>query len=84
MQNVEQNDTSRLRVDKNFTSHRKRIHWDLLAADHFIAVVFSGKRGKGGVDDTTSQTQHKVKRAFFLDVVVAQSATIRKLLASKN
>ena len=32
-----------------------------LAADGLVAVVLGGKGLQGGLDDTTTQTEHKVK-----------------------
>ncbi len=55
-----------------------------LAADHLVAVVLLGQQSQAGLDDTTSQAQHQVKGGLLLDVVVAQSAAILKLLAGKD
>ena len=57
---------------------------NLLATNHFIAVVFSGERSEGRVNDATSQTEDKVERALFLDIIVTQSSPVLELLASED
>ena len=47
-----------------------------LAANHLLAVVLGGKGLERGLDDTTTETEDKVKSRLLLDVVVGKSATI--------
>ena len=35
--------------------------WNLLAADHLVAVVLGGQDAQTGLDDATTQTQHQMK-----------------------
>jgi hypothetical protein len=55
-----------------------------LAANHLFAVELAGQGLEGGLDDATTQTQHQVQGGLLLDVVIAQGATILKLLAGKD
>jgi hypothetical protein len=41
-----------------------------LSADHLVAVVLARQRLERWLDDTTPQSQHQVKRALLLNVVV--------------
>ena len=55
-----------------------------LAADHLLAVVLGGKGLERGLDDTTTETEDKVKSRLLLDVVVGKSAAILKLLSGED
>jgi len=55
-----------------------------LAADGLLAVVLGGEGLEGRLDDTTTETEDKVKGGLLLDVVVAQGAAILQLLTSKD
>ena len=55
-----------------------------LAADHLVLVVLAGKHEEGGLDDTTTETEHKVKGGLLLDVVVREGAAVLKLLARED
>lgn len=55
-----------------------------LAADGLLAVVLGSKSLERGLNDTTTETEDKVKGRFLLDVVVAQSTAILELLTSKD
>jgi hypothetical protein len=55
-----------------------------LAADGLVAVVLGGKGLQGGLNDTTTETEDKVKSGLLLDVVVGESAAIFKLLSGKD
>ena len=47
------------------------------AADHLVAVVLLGQDPQGGLDDSTTQSQHQVKGGLLLDVVVRQSPELQ-------
>lgn len=36
-----------------------------LSADHLVAVVLHGQNTEGGLNDTTTQTEHQVKGGFW-------------------
>lgn len=55
-----------------------------LAANHLLAVVLGGKGLERGLDDTTTETEDKVKSRLLLDVVVGKSAAILKLLSGED
>jgi len=55
-----------------------------LAADHLLAVVLGGKSLQGGLNDTTTETEDKVKGGLLLDVVVRKSSAVFKLLAGED
>ena len=55
-----------------------------LAANLLFAVEFLGKRGKGRIVDSSSQSQDQVQRRFLLDVVVAECASVFQLLSGKD
>lgn len=55
-----------------------------LAADVLLAVVLGSELLKRGLDDTTTETEHKVEGRLLLDVVVGKSAAVLELLASEN
>ena len=55
-----------------------------LAADHLVLVVLAGKHEEGGLDDTTTETEHEVKGGLLLDVVVREGAAILELLARED
>ena len=58
-------------------------------ADHFLALVLSGKGSKRGLNlegthTTTSQTEDKMESRFLLDVVIRESSAIFELLTSED
>jgi len=53
-------------------------------ADKLIAVVLLSEKLQRWLDDTASQPKNEMKSGFFLDVVIRQSPSIFKLLASKD
>ena len=55
-----------------------------LAADHLVLVVLAGKDEEGGLDDTTTETEHEVKGGLLLDVVVREGAAVLELLARED
>jgi hypothetical protein len=55
-----------------------------LAADHLVAVVLGGKSLERGLDDTTTETEDKVKSRLLLDVVVGKGAAILELLSGED
>jgi hypothetical protein len=55
-----------------------------LAADHLLAVVLGGEDLEGGLDDTTTETEHQVEGGLLLDVVVRKGTAVLKLLASED
>jgi hypothetical protein len=55
-----------------------------LAADHLLAVVLGGKSLQGRFNDTTTETEDKVKSGLLLDVVVRKSSAVFKLLAGED
>merc|ERR1719433_2188230 len=55
-----------------------------LPADHLVAVVPLGQDAQGGLDDSSSQSEHQVEGGLLLDVVIRQSAPILQLLSSKD
>jgi hypothetical protein len=55
-----------------------------LAADHLLAVVLGGQGLERRLDDTTTETEDKVKSRLLLDVVVGKGAAILELLAGKD
>jgi hypothetical protein len=55
-----------------------------LAAHLLVAVELLCKSSKGGLNHTTTKSEHQVKGGFLLDVVVRQGAAIFELLASKD
>ena len=55
-----------------------------LSAHKLLAVKLLGKSSKGGVKDTTSQSQHQVKGRLLLDIVVRKSAAVLELLTSED
>ena len=44
-----------------------------LPADHLVAVVPLGQDAQGGLDDSSSQSEHQVEGGLLLDVVIRQS-----------
>ena len=44
-----------------------------LPADHLVAVVPLGQDTQGGLDDSSSQSEHQVEGGLLLDVVIRQS-----------
>ena len=60
-----------------------------LSADHFFALVLSGESSERGLNGdgssaTTSESEDQVEGGLLLDVVIAESATILKLLACED
>ena len=55
-----------------------------LAADLFVTVVLASKNLERGLDDTTTETEDKVKGGLLLDVVVREGAAVLELLTSKD
>merc|ERR1719433_2162318 len=55
-----------------------------LPADHLVAVVPLGQDTQGGLDDSSSQSEHEVEGGLLLDVVVGQSPPILQLLPGKD
>merc|ERR1719333_699147 len=55
-----------------------------LPADHLVAVVPLGQDAQGGLDDSSSQSEHQVEGGLLLDVVIRQSPSILQLLAGKD
>jgi hypothetical protein len=60
-----------------------------LSANHLLALVRSGKSGKGGLDGNgasaaTSESEDEVKGGLLLDVVVGEGASVLELLASED
>ena len=55
-----------------------------LPADHLVAVVPLGQDTEGGLDDSSSQSEHQVEGGLLLDVVVRQSPPILQLLPGKD
>ncbi|ORY94220.1 hypothetical protein BCR43DRAFT_359393 [Syncephalastrum racemosum] len=55
-----------------------------LAADVLLAVVLGGELLQRGLNDTTTETEHKVKGRLLLNVVVRKGAAVLELLASEN
>merc|ERR1719333_1462092 len=55
-----------------------------LPADHLVAVVPLGQDAQGGLDDSSSQSEHEVEGGLLLDVVIRQSPSILQLLAGKD
>ncbi|GAO45925.1 hypothetical protein G7K_0171-t1 [Saitoella complicata NRRL Y-17804] len=55
-----------------------------LAADHLVAVVLGSQSLKRGLNDTTTETEDKVKGRLLLDVVVGESAAILELLSGED
>jgi len=53
-------------------------------ADHLVAVVLTSKNDEGGLETTTNKTEHKVKSALLLDVVVGKGVAVLKLLAGED
>jgi hypothetical protein len=64
------------------TNRHKTTH--SLAANHTFAVVLLGQGSQGGLNHTTTQTQHQVQRGLLLDVVVAECAAVFQLLAGED
>ena len=54
------------------------------AADLLVTVVLAGKNLERGLDDTTTETEDKVKGGLLLDVVVREGAAVLELLTSKD
>jgi hypothetical protein len=55
-----------------------------LAADHLLAVVLGGESLERGLNDTTTETEDKVKSRLLLDVVVGKGTTILELLSGED
>ena len=55
-----------------------------LAADHLLTVVLAGEGLEGGLNDTTTEAEHKVEGGLLLDVVVRESAAILELLTGED
>ena len=55
-----------------------------LAADHLLTVVLAGEGLEGGLNDTTTEAEHKVEGGLLLDVVVRKGAAVFELLAGEN
>ena len=55
-----------------------------LAADHLLAVVLGGESLERGLNDTTTETEDKVKSRLLLDVVVGKGAAILELLSGED
>ena len=55
-----------------------------LSANLLVAVVLAGEHLERGLDDTTTQTEHKVEGRFLLDVVVREGAAILELLTGED
>jgi hypothetical protein len=55
-----------------------------LTANHFVAVVFLGQNTQRWFNDTTTKTENQMESRLLLDVVIAERATIFKLLASED
>ena len=55
-----------------------------LPADHLVAVVPLGQDTQGGLDDSSSQSEHQVEGRLLLDVVVRQGSAVLKLLSSED
>merc|ERR1719215_2481123 len=55
-----------------------------LPTNHFVAIVFPRKHSKRWLDYTAAKAQNEVERRFFLDIIIAQCATILQLLPCKN
>ena len=55
-----------------------------LPADHLVAVVPLGQDAQGGLDDSSSQSEHQVEGGLLLDVVVGESPPVLQLLPGKD
>jgi len=55
-----------------------------LAADHLLAVVLGGEGLERRLNDTTTETEDKVKSRLLLDVVVGKGAAILELLSGED
>ena len=55
-----------------------------LPADHLVAVVPLSQDAEGGLDDSSSQSEHQVEGGLLLDVVVRQSPSVLQLLPGKD
>ena len=53
-------------------------------ADHFVAIVLLCQQSQTGLNNTTTKSEHQMKRGFFLDVVVWESASIFQLLSGED
>merc|ERR1719458_245064 len=51
---------------------------------HFVTIVFSCKDCEGRLNDTTTESQHKVQSRLLLNVVIAQGTSILQLLPGKD
>merc|ERR1712241_481103 len=54
------------------------------ATDHLVAVVLLGQQPQRRFNHTPSQPQHQVKCRFFLDVVIAQRASVFQLFTCED
>jgi hypothetical protein len=54
------------------------------SADCLVAVESLCQQSQSGIIDSTSQSENKVKSRFLLNIVIAQSASILKLLSGKD
>ena len=50
--------------------------YDLLSANHLLAVKGLGKGSKSRVEHTTTKAEHQVKSRLLLDVVIGQGSAI--------
>lgn len=55
-----------------------------LSADGLFAVELGSKSFKRGLNNTTTETENQVESRLLLDIVIAESATVFKLLTSEN
>ena len=55
-----------------------------LPADHLVAVVPLGQDPEGGLDDSSSQSEHQVEGGLLLDVVIRQGPPVLQLLPGKD
>ena len=55
-----------------------------LPADHLVAVVPLGQDAQGGLDDSSSQSEHEVEGGLLLDVVIRQSPAVLQLLTGED
>jgi hypothetical protein len=54
------------------------------AAHHLVAVRLAGQNLQTGLNNTTTETEHKVQGRLLLDVVVGKGAAVLELLAGED
>jgi len=55
-----------------------------LSADHLVAVELGSKGLERWLNDTTTETENKVKSGLLLDVVIGESSSVLELLSGEN